>query len=215
MRGVQHGIQTSSVQERREGELGEVFCEDGLFIGTSYIDYVNNLSFLCTIIMFKKKFMYSANDITDYVILKLTQEDTPSLINLKLQKLLYYIQAWHLGIYGKPFLQGEFQAWAHGPVHVETYNRFKESKNLYSFILASDIINQTPTIKDKDKEYINWILENYAPYSGVQLERMTHVEDPWCIARKGIGQYDKCTNVISEESMIKYYGERWAKLNKD
>ena len=39
--------------------------------------------------------MDSINNIADYIILKAKSEDgAASLINLKLQKLLYYVQAW-------------------------------------------------------------------------------------------------------------------------
>ena len=159
--------------------------------------------------------MYDINDITDYVILSLTQDDKPTLINLKLQKILYYLQAWHWGIYNEPLFKGEFQAWAHGPVNVEIYNRFKDTKTLYSFICFNDVINHEPDIESNDKDYIDWILENYAPFTGVELERMTHNEEPWRIARNGIGQWEICKNIISESSMKKYYGKRWEELGNN
>lgn len=60
---------------------------------------------------------YDVNDIADYVILSLNGDEDYSLINLKLQKLMYYIQAWSLGINGKPMMNGKFEAWVHGPMH--------------------------------------------------------------------------------------------------
>ena len=72
--------------------------------------------------------MNSIHDITDYIILRVKSEDRfASLINLKLQKLLYYVQAWSYGINKKPMFDGEFEAWIHGPVNREIYNRFKYS----------------------------------------------------------------------------------------
>ena len=59
--------------------------------------------------------MNSIHDITDYIILRVKSEDRfASLINLKLQKLLYYVQAWSYGINKKPMFDGEFEAWIHG-----------------------------------------------------------------------------------------------------
>ena len=53
--------------------------------------------------------MNSIHDITDYIILRVKSEDRfASLINLKLQKLLYYVQAWSYGINKKPMFDGEF-----------------------------------------------------------------------------------------------------------
>lgn len=55
--------------------------------------------------------MNSIHDITDYIILRVKSEDRfASLINLKLQKLLYYVQAWSYGINKKPMFDGEFEA---------------------------------------------------------------------------------------------------------
>lgn len=65
--------------------------------------------------------MNSIHDITDYIILRVKSEDRfASLINLKLQKLLYYVQAWSYGINKKPMFDGEFEAWIHGPVNRES-----------------------------------------------------------------------------------------------
>ena len=73
--------------------------------------------------------MNSIHDITDYIILRVKSEDRfASLINLKLQKLLYYVQAWSYGINKKPMFDGEFEAWIHGPVNREIYNRFNSTK---------------------------------------------------------------------------------------
>ena len=69
--------------------------------------------------------MNSINDIADYVILAAKADDNDiSLSNLKLQKLLFYIQAWSYGINKKPLFQGDFQAWVHGPVNVEIFKTF-------------------------------------------------------------------------------------------
>src|SRR5574344_23474 len=121
--------------------------------------------------------MNDINDIADYVIFKIKSEDTnASLINLKLQKLLYYIQAWSYGIHGKPFFNGAFEAWIHGPVNRTIYERFSKDKTLYSEIDLKDIKNKNISISPKDSEFVEFILENYARYSGAELERLSHME---------------------------------------
>lgn len=159
--------------------------------------------------------MYSINDIADYIILRLkTGEDSILIINLKLQKLLYYVQAWSLGINRQAMFDGDFQAWVHGPVNREIYERFK-SKNIYSEITIEDVINKDVfnTVSEDDQEFINFILENYQRFSGAELERMTHLERPWIEARSGIGPFECCENIISQDTMMEYYGERWEKTN--
>ena len=160
--------------------------------------------------------MNSINDIADYVILAAKADDNDiSLSNLKLQKLLFYIQAWSYGINKKPLFQGDFQAWIHGPVNVEIFKRFKESeKNLFSEITLEDVKNKNPKINDEDKGFIDYILDNYLKYSGPDLERLSHSEEPWIKARGTCGSWDRCETVISPESLISFYGKKWDAINQ-
>lgn len=155
---------------------------------------------------------YNINDITDYVIRRLTSDEEVSLIHLKLQKLLYYIQAWSLGIENRIMFDGKFQAWVHGPVNRTIYNRFQD-KSLYGFIGVDDILNRDVYISRQDADFIDYILDNYAGYTGTQLERMTHDELPWQEARRGYSPAEKCTIEISEHTMQFYYAKRWKEIN--
>lgn len=158
--------------------------------------------------------MNSINDVADYIILKVKSEDkTASLINLKLQKLLYYVQAWSYGINQKPMFQGDFEAWIHGPVNRNIYNRFSSTKYLYSEINITDCLNKNVKLPDEDAEFIDFILENYSKYSGAELERLSHNEMPWLKTRGNLGVNERCNKVISPELMKKYYGEKWKEIN--
>lgn len=159
---------------------------------------------------------YNISDITDYIILRLNSDEEFSLVNLKLQKLLYYTQAWNLGIKGQSLFDGKFEAWIHGPVNRTVYNRFKDTKSLYSLITTEDVLNKEALhILDKeDSSFVNYILENYAGCNGVELEAMTHSELPWIKARKGFSPTERCTNEISEQLMKEYYGRKWAEVNQ-
>lgn len=157
--------------------------------------------------------MNSIHDIADYVILHVKMEDKyASLINLKLQKLLYYIQAWSYGINKRPFFKGDFEAWIHGPVNREIYNRFNPTKYLYSEINIDDCIKQDITLASEDSEFVNFILENYLKYSAAELERLSHNEMPWIKTRGDLNVYDRCDRIISPELMIEYYGEKWENI---
>ncbi len=158
---------------------------------------------------------YDVNLIADYIIIRLNSDEKLNLINLKLQKLLYYVQAWSLGINQERFLKCDFEAWAHGPVSRVLYDRFKCTKNLYSFIYITDIIKEDPEtmILKEDIDFINFILDNYAGFSGAELESMTHEETPWIEARKGFAPMQACNNVISETTMQNYYGKKWKEIN--
>lgn len=154
--------------------------------------------------------MYTPNQVADYIIFRLTSDEPSQLSNLKLQKLLYYTQAWYLAFTGNTLFKGDFQAWVHGPVNREVYNRFKSTKYLYSSIVAQDIEDKhiSSTIDEQTALHINSVLESYAGYSDTQLEGMTHAEDPWIAARKGYRDIQRCEVVIDEKLMETYYRKR-------
>lgn len=66
----------------------------------------------------------SCFDIASYFIERANQTKS-TINNLKLQKLVYYSQAWHLAIHGIPLFKEDFQAWVHGPVVPELYQKYK------------------------------------------------------------------------------------------
>ncbi|MFC0179953.1 Panacea domain-containing protein [Thorsellia kenyensis] len=149
------------------------------------------------------------HDACDYVIFKIDNAGE-SLSNLKLQKLLYYIQAWHLVFEKRPMFSSNFQAWVHGPVSKEIFDRFKDEKSLYSDITINDIRPEfnLASLKEEDIDHINNVLGSYAKFSGVQLEEMSHKEQPWINARKGVNPMARSENIIDNDEMMKYYSAR-------
>ena len=161
---------------------------------------------------------YDVNIVADYIIYRLNSDEKVSLINLKLQKLLYYVQAWSLGIEKERFVDCTFEAWIHGPVCRQLYDRFKASKSLYSNISLDDIElseKVLDAISDEDKEFVDYILDNYGGFTGIELENMTHREMPWQNARRGLSPMQASSNEISEDDMRRYYGEKWEEIDGD
>jgi uncharacterized phage-associated protein len=153
--------------------------------------------------------MYQINQIADYVILRLSEGGDKTLNSLKLQKLLYYIQSWHLAFHKKPIIQDSFQAWVHGPVNREVFDRFKD-RMLFFPIIEDDILDKeiSQKISDEDKLHIDLVLESYSKFSGVELEQMTHGEEPWLKARSGFRPNERCEVKIDEILMGDYYRSR-------
>jgi uncharacterized phage-associated protein len=149
------------------------------------------------------------DDAADYIILRLVSGGEH--INLlKLQKLVYYAQAWNMAIRGKPLFDGKFQAWVHGPVSRKLYDRFSESKSLYSPVSESDLQTgfDPNRISPEDRAHIDAVMEVYAPFSGSQLEEMTHQELPWQSARRGFEPSQRCEIEIDELLVSQYYSQR-------
>src|SRR3989338_2765108 len=152
--------------------------------------------------------MANINDISDYIVVKLS--DSGSLVNvLKLHKLLYYTQAWSLAFGRGRLFDERFQAWVHGPVSRQIYNRYPQ-KTLYSAITLDDINPRfdSRSISSDERAFVDGVLEVYAPFTGAQLEEMTHIEQPWIDARAGAAPNERSENVISESTMQSYYAAR-------
>jgi len=151
--------------------------------------------------------MATIHDVCDYVIIKLEEAgDSPSV--LKIQKLLYYVQAWSLAINKRPLFPGKFQAWIHGPVNREIYDRFSGVKLMYSSVTSKDCNGGQDSLSGDERSAIDDVLDVYAKFSGSQLEEMTHQEEPWLKARGGISPSQRCENEISEDDMQKFYASR-------
>lgn len=151
------------------------------------------------------------NNACDYIITKVA-EGSNSVNNIKLQKLLYYVQAWYLTFHKKPLYQENenFEAWIHGPVSRDIFERFSDTKSLYSSIGYEDIREEfdMESLDKEEREHIDTILETYAQFSGTQLENMTHDEEPWIKAREDYSPSERCVNIIDNNSIIDYYGSR-------
>lgn len=159
------------------------------------------------------KEMATIKQISDYVIFRCKAEGDTDLSALKHQKLLYYIQAWHLAFYGKQAFEGDFQAWIHGPVNREIYELYRDRKYLYSEMTVEDMVEPDVVTKidEEIKGHVDTILDAYAKFSATELESMTHQEEPWIEARKGYAPNQRCEKVIDPSLMQKYYSGRLAK----
>jgi uncharacterized phage-associated protein len=153
--------------------------------------------------------MISLHDAADYVLVKALAADL-KVDNLKLQKLVYYTQAWHLAFYGEPLFDGKFQAWVHGPVSRELYARFASTHSMYSRMTEHDIRQGFAIEKLPDDAclHIDSVLEVYGDLTGAQLEAMTHDEKPWLDARGDLPRAEKCATEISNETMRDFYRSR-------
>jgi uncharacterized phage-associated protein len=146
--------------------------------------------------------MTSAQTIAEYVLW--TAHESGSFIsNLKLQKLLYYIQAWHLSVFRRPLFPEKFQAWPHGPAIPEIYRRYKH----YGWRNIDEAVD-CPSLEPTVTRFIEEVLDEYGPLDARRLESLTHREDPWIEARNGLEDAEPCSNEISEGTMEQYYRQR-------
>lgn len=114
------------------------------------------------------------------------------ITHLKLQKLLYYIQALALCVFDKVAFDNDILAWQYGPVIAEVYLKYKNKKSL-----PIDSKLDSYNISNGLNEIINIVIDSYGQIEAKKLIDMTHEEDPW-----------KCTdinNVIKIEDIKEYF----------
>lgn len=159
-----------------------------------------------------------------YVLAKLQDSGAEDTTHLKLQKLLFFIQAFHLACFydeheGQlhPIIDGEFEAWMHGPVSRELFKEIRHNvdsgmyENLKVFTSEDEKagkINEVESRLDQSQiDLVEDVIEQYGNLSGYRLEAITHSQQPWLEARNGLPDDEKCTEVISQDSMRKYFQE--------
>lgn len=120
----------------------------------------------------------------------------------KVQKLCYYYKAWSLALYDEDFLPGaDFQAWIHGPVCPELYQRYKD----YGW---NDIPRYTDNLfpfDERETDVLDSVWVTYGEMSANALEAQTHSQRPWQLAREGYEDYQNCEVVIKPEWMRDFY----------
>lgn len=148
--------------------------------------------------------MYTSKQIADWILSKTNVESGDTISPLKLQKLLYYCQAWHLTVFDEPLFNDKIEAWAHGPVVPTQYSRF-------AYILRNDHIKiksinlDIPTFSESTAGLLDEVISLYGEHSANYLEQLTHGEKPWIDARAGIEPWRASNAEITHASMVEFY----------
>ena len=129
-------------------------------------------------------------------------EQTGTMSTMKLQKLCYYAQAWSLVWDDFPLFDEDFQAWANGPVCPEL---FFKTQGKFS-VNPEDEDGGNGDLSENQKDTIERVVEYYGCHDAQWLSQLTHMEDPWNKARKGVPAGAGCDHIITKESMAEYYG---------
>lgn len=146
--------------------------------------------------------------LADWIIADHHRRGEP-VTNLRLQKLLYYVQAWHLAINDAALFEEDFQAWIHGPVLPSQYRRFKAHGPSPIPVSADTSGDEDsiplPSVSDAVTEHLHEVLEIYGPFNTWKLEQMTHSEKPWIEARGSIPIDAPSQAIISKDAMKSFY----------
>lgn len=158
--------------------------------------------------------MYKAMDVA-CAIVNFANEIGHPISNLKLQKILYFVQGYYMQMKRVPFFDDEIEAWPYGPVVLNVYEQFQQyganfipSTYGYSTFSFEDLEfkeNQyTESVFSKeDLSFIKSVVKKLNKYTASQLVTITHAQDPWKNAIKHGNR-----TIINKNSISEYFINR-------
>ncbi len=141
--------------------------------------------------------MYVADQVADYII-NWCLDNKIQITNLKLQKLLYFVQGENYRYRRQRLFKDDFYAWKLGPVIPSIYNG-------YAIYSSAPLPRQASenTIDPETRSFIDKILQKYAIISTWDLVDLSHSQDPWKDNYNMFGE----KSIIPFESIAQFYGE--------
>lgn len=128
------------------------------------------------------------------------QKHGGAMTSMKLEKLVYYSQAWSLVWEEESLFPERIEAWVNGPVVPELYARHR------GMFKVSEWDGNPNNLTQDQKETIEAVLGFYGKRSSMELSQMTHREEPWIKARRGLSPSERGKREITLASMAEYYG---------
>ena len=144
--------------------------------------------------------MASVFDVAQYVLRRMGRLST-----MKLQKLVYFAQAWSL-VWDDPpeapLFHETIQAWAMGPVAPAL---FEAHRGLFSIDAQQLARGDCSVLTANQEDTIDRVLDFYGKRSAQWLSDLVHSEEPWIAACRGIPEGERGNAEITHDSMRNYY----------
>lgn len=111
--------------------------------------------------------------------IQLAEQQASPISNMKLQKLVYFAQGFHVAFNnGRPLFNDEIQAWKYGPVIPNLYHKFKI---YFAGPIPANHPFQTPNELTPDEvSLVRWVYQNLGQHSATKLSDISHLTgSPW------------------------------------
>ena len=147
--------------------------------------------------------VYKVADVID--VARMVLRDLGSASTMKLQKIVYYSQAYHLVEHDEALFDSRIEAWRNGPVVPSLYDR-----HAHEFVISDGFLGDflPESVSDEEMATISRVVSRLKDKTGQELSAMTHSEDPWIEARVGLSPLDIGNKEITRESIKSYYKSR-------
>ncbi len=139
--------------------------------------------------------MPTVHDVAKFIL-----QERGEMTAMKLHKLLYYAQAWTLVWDENPLFPQKIEAWANGPVVPSVY-AIHRGKFAVSEWPKGNVDHLTP----RQQRHIRSVLRFYGGKTAQWLSDLTHREQPWVKARKGLAPFARGNHEITTAAMHEYY----------
>jgi uncharacterized phage-associated protein len=137
----------------------------------------------------------SVHDVAAYIL-----KNCGEMTAMKLQKLVYYSQAWSLVWEERPLFEERIEAWANGPVVPELYEGHRGQ-----FKVSQWLKGDSERLPRKDRETVDAVCNYYAKQTAQWLSDLTHGEAPWRDARAGLPEGERGSAQITLAALAEYY----------
>lgn len=145
--------------------------------------------------------MATVHDVAKYILSFADPEEGEVVTHLKLQKLVYYAQGFHLAFFNEPLFQERIEAWRHGPVAPDLYAMMRGYGS--GPIPAPEGFDAAEVLSGEQMELLDEIYHVYGQFSALRLRDMTHDEPPW---KEADGRGFNCE--ITHEAMRAFFVTR-------
>ncbi|OUN18796.1 Panacea domain-containing protein [Ligilactobacillus salivarius] len=123
--------------------------------------------------------------VANFIIGVAKKEDKP-VTNLKLQKVLFFLQGYCLSEYDTPLINGNFSKWRYGPVEEEVYGDFKyygpapiENKSVYFNKEKIEFYSEEVNLPNEFKKILQEVISKMLDVETWELVNLTHYHSSW------------------------------------
>ena len=150
--------------------------------------------------------MHSASEVAHWFIAK-AAESGDLITHLKVQKLLYYAEAWTQTLVNEELFAEKLEAWAHGPVVPEIFQEFREHGWNPLPVPNQEKI---PVISPQAEEVLQQVFDTYGDLPAKTLEDMTHKDEPYIKARGNLSGEERCDVVIPKNEIQNFFKTKYS-----
>lgn len=167
--------------------------------------------------------MYEARKIANFLLQEFDSRDH-ALTNMKINKLLYFIQGWGYARLNRKIIRNHFVAWEYGPVVRSVFDAFKhfgsepitEPAKFLNYETGYLEFIACDTIDEESLRLIRKVIPYYIVKSTSELVRLTHCPGgPWDAVRTASSNRQTMFDRIPDEFISRYFKREFGGVSEN